>query len=1052
MDGGSYNNIVRTSSPFSQPPSATTPTAYKANVNRTKTRKWVEARQNNYDGDDWGNDYDDDEDLEEPKPLPLKKAPTGGLPSTLRAVSQPLQGRHIDSTDAYGRRSFGEPSTGQNASVHMNESFIPQDHIQPVYSMEGPSDAQPSFVSNTQALPVYAQEPQSSGPASTAFPPRKSSIVGAGNVSQGNLTPQVNIQPDYSAGGQTPDASAIHTNAPVQAGSPPPTENKRKFVRPSDIYKRMSLEQDKEHVLVDSNQPSLEGIAGRGSDTASPELYRASDEQRRKASFDREEHAEPASFGDRPSLATVAEKEQSANTSPIKSSANSVGEELRLNGPKSTSPQLPEVSRMSMFGDDFFSSNMKDASTRKATAFAPITESQERQVLVNEANASQVGATEFSTAPTDAGSTKKTPHGHLTRPSLPGGWVSETTNVDSTMATPLETPEESVIGTDRAQDEPTAATDYAHASNQRKDPPTATAPSVQYSNTGAERKFGITSSSHPQELGHHPTPQSLPPLQTPNSLKSTSGPTQEKPSPNTVAPASSVYQDFPITMSHLQSSAAESPSGPYSAAAPISSRSEGAPPIFPPSLAGPRKSTLSSVATASPLKESDKLSDEILRSLSPAVDASTGARRLGATTSTTTNALDQRHDDRSLSGIYDDYYGFQEDKTLQETGRALKTDVQTPEEHAGAEQPTARSAVPHHNSNMPEIRPLSPKKTAEAQPSTENRDRRFSFDAGPERVLLSPVEAPTSTAVSFGSSSDRQQAKPDYTDASRPEAVASAPLREVAVSPEPALPQLQPATSTITHQVSQLSIGADNDADTGSIVQPSPVSAERSAVPIEDGLMPVEDKVLVQPGFSAGEPSMASKLVSESVLPAGEAEAVPEAADTAHDSASNIGARIMPFREILSIGLPQHRIQKFDDTRLQFFHMDTGLSEWLHYMHGQEGGTNADQVQAGNDAPSAAAAVAPQQPYYQQYLNASNPNLVIPPPSRSGTSNIVGQAPSTSQGQGQPGASGFNTGGQVGTKGKELLQAAGVLGNKGVKTGMKFFSKSKTKLREKVNQ
>ncbi|KXJ89383.1 hypothetical protein Micbo1qcDRAFT_165447 [Microdochium bolleyi] len=519
-------------------------------------------------------------------------------------------------------------------------------------------------------------------------------------------------------------------------------------------------------------------------------------------------------------------------------------------------------------------------------------------------------------------------------------------------------------------------------------------------------------------------------------------------------------------MSHLQSSAAASPSGPYSAAAPMYSRNEGAPPSFPPSLVGPRKSTLSSVTTASPLKESDKLSDEIMKSLSPAPDTSTSVHRLGPPTPTSGNAPERNREDRSLSGIYDDYYGFQEDKTLQETGRTLKTEAQTPLESATtthpntATQSTTQAAAPQHGLGMPEIRPLSPKKTGEVQPSTQNRERRFSFDAGPEHVTLSPVEAPTSTAVSFGSNSDRQQAKPEYKETSQLEANTHPALRATTTSPEPAPSpsQLQPATSTITHQVSQLTIGGDNDADAGTIDQPSPVSAEQSALSAANATMMPEDKVLVQPGLLAQESSTAPEVVSSPMAPAEKSEGIPEAVDAASAPAVNASAKIMPFREILSIGLPQHRIQKFDDTRSQFFHMETGLSEWLHHMQSQEGGINDGRGQGGNDLTSQTAAPAPQQPYYQQYLNASNPNLTMPPPSRQGTNVPAGQSPNMShgqgqgQGQGQFGASGFNTGGQVGTKGKELLQAAGVLGNKGVKTGMKFFNKSKTKLREKVNQ
>ncbi|KXJ89384.1 hypothetical protein Micbo1qcDRAFT_165448, partial [Microdochium bolleyi] len=201
----------------------------------------------------------------------------------------------------------------------------------------------------------------------------------------------------------------------------------------------MSQEKERERLSLDSNRPSLDGITGRGSGTTSPELTRTSGEQQRKANVDRGDSANLVTHGDRPVLATVAEKEQSADNSPVKPSTYSIGEGLRLQGPGSTSPQLPEVSRMSMFGDDFFSSNLKDLTTPKATSFAPIKESEESQPqppVTTGAKNVQPSATDSLGAPADATSTMKTPHDHLKRPSLPGGWVSETTNVDSSVATP----------------------------------------------------------------------------------------------------------------------------------------------------------------------------------------------------------------------------------------------------------------------------------------------------------------------------------------------------------------------------------------------------------------------------------------------------------------------------------------------------------------------------------------------------------------------------------------------------------------------------------------
>uniref|UniRef100_A0A8H7NLH9 Uncharacterized protein n=1 Tax=Bionectria ochroleuca TaxID=29856 RepID=A0A8H7NLH9_BIOOC len=63
------------------------PSAYKVNVNRTKTRKWVEAKTVNYDGDDWGaSDDDEPESPDDEPPMPRGPPPLSNsrLPSDSR--------------------------------------------------------------------------------------------------------------------------------------------------------------------------------------------------------------------------------------------------------------------------------------------------------------------------------------------------------------------------------------------------------------------------------------------------------------------------------------------------------------------------------------------------------------------------------------------------------------------------------------------------------------------------------------------------------------------------------------------------------------------------------------------------------------------------------------------------------------------------------------------------------------------------------------------------------------------------------------------------------
>lgn len=62
--GGNYTHAVcfhrltRASDRSASPFSAGQPVSFKTNVNRAKTKKWVQAKKNAYDGDDWG-DYDE---------------------------------------------------------------------------------------------------------------------------------------------------------------------------------------------------------------------------------------------------------------------------------------------------------------------------------------------------------------------------------------------------------------------------------------------------------------------------------------------------------------------------------------------------------------------------------------------------------------------------------------------------------------------------------------------------------------------------------------------------------------------------------------------------------------------------------------------------------------------------------------------------------------------------------------------------------------------------------------------------------------------------------
>ncbi|KAJ5780387.1 hypothetical protein N7457_005547 [Penicillium paradoxum] len=71
--------------------SSGTPISFQTNVNRSKTKRWVEAKQYSYDGGDWGDDDDDDDDEEEePAAVPRPFYATHHTGSSSELVSRRL--------------------------------------------------------------------------------------------------------------------------------------------------------------------------------------------------------------------------------------------------------------------------------------------------------------------------------------------------------------------------------------------------------------------------------------------------------------------------------------------------------------------------------------------------------------------------------------------------------------------------------------------------------------------------------------------------------------------------------------------------------------------------------------------------------------------------------------------------------------------------------------------------------------------------------------------------------------------------------------------------
>ncbi|CAG8955104.1 hypothetical protein HYFRA_00007119 [Hymenoscyphus fraxineus] len=170
--------------------------------------------------------------------------------------------------------------------------------------------------------------------------------------------------------------------------------------------------------------------------------------------------------------------------------------------------------------------------------------------------------------------------------------------------------------------------------------------------------------------------------------------------------------------------------------------------------------------------------------------------------------------------------------------------------------------------------------------------------------------------------------------------------------------------------------------------------------------------------------------------------------------------RLMAFKEIAALKSQQERTQTFNATRQRYAAMDSGLSTWIEAIQAQHpehadaagwGNTSRYSASGTSSARSKFAKVtgsgAPstQQPYYQQYLNASSPTTPTASSSRPGLS---------TQSSGQQGfspASAKLTTQQVQAKGKELgkelFHTAGIFGGKAGKAGKGLLAKGKSRFR-----
>ena len=450
------------------------PANYTANVNRAKTKKWVEAKSYSYDGDDWGDvdDYDEYGGYDEPEPEPAPK-PTGlrqrgqsatQMPQEAYEAREEMYQSPIDQRQQYGNTSAPPPHHQQRAGprsftnpqsrahpgmirtnsfeqeddqhafsaggsrrfdqgerqdhntftqdfhpIEQHQNFSPQPQpiaMRPTVQGSGRTSLesqarygeQPfpnggasrgasyndqarrsnmgsrsqSMTSNNSAMEFHSRRdfspsamppplqtrgspsPQRPDQSSSSRPPRKSSL---GQSSEPVQPSEASLMP--LTRDREEDASSARDRAGSGAGKPLP------FVRPAEIYRRMQEEKEKERQSQDSSRPSMDAILGGPNDR--PSLARSQDSessQRLKPTLDpvKERRSEYGIEGvNLQGQETSGERRStSSKTFEFPKSASKPSS----HAPKSSlGPMLPDVSRVSGFGESFFGSTYNPSET-----------------------------------------------------------------------------------------------------------------------------------------------------------------------------------------------------------------------------------------------------------------------------------------------------------------------------------------------------------------------------------------------------------------------------------------------------------------------------------------------------------------------------------------------------------------------------------------------------------------------------------------------------------------------------------------------------------------
>ncbi|KAF4119903.1 hypothetical protein GMORB2_3591 [Geosmithia morbida] len=406
-----------------------------------------------------------------------------------------------------------------------------------------------------------------------------------------------------------------------------------------------------------------------------------------------------------------------------------------------------------------------------------------------------------------------------------------------------------------------------------------------------------------------------------------------------------------------------------------------------------RQTTLETT-NSSPLKESDVLSQEIMRTLTPAglsaSDTSAGKRTSQGGLPPATH----RESSYSLSG-YDDYWA--------DAGETSTLQTRPTGEFGNVPEKAPTSTSP---------RSLTPAVAESSTSPSGGHDlrRKFSWeDAGEEvRPARSPAKSPVSTAPAPTSD--------------------TAPVDQTLGVTSPAIniiPEGQPLPAhKEAHEDPSSSPAIQND----SLWQP--LSMKESIPEPSSPGSETRDRDVLASGAQLSSPALAGSVSPTTPTP----ESIPQHGDAAADFSIAVEEeeKIMSFRDIMFLTTPAERIAKFSETRDAFWQMESGLHDWITAMKDEfPEHANAGGSYSGSTPPPNTAAASGSPGMGQQFAGGPNGQ------GGSARSRLAGfpiQAGAVA------GNAFGHSGGQIGTKGKEFMQSAG-------KMGKGLFSKGRSKLR-----